>query len=243
MPQPQFAVDGSVRRRIHLFRHGDVSYVTEDGERVADPTAVSLTDWGHAQAAEMGEFTSHLKFDHAACSGLLRTVQTAGGILKGRGLDLQKIPGMQEIRSGDARQNEGVTLEDLAYSFAKAGEPGARYHGGEAFADFEDRVLQGLYSLLETPHWHSMALVLHGGVNRIILGWALGSGLASFAKFEQNTCCLNIIDVDTHPDTGAHVRTLVRGVNITAYNTARHEDHLTTLEVGVARMKKLQDGK
>lgn len=243
MPQPQFAVDGSVRRRIHLFRHGDVSYVTDKGERVADPTAVPLTDWGQEQAVEMGEFLSHLKFDYAACSGLLRTVQTAGGILNGRDLELHKYPDMQEIKSGDARHQQGVTLDDLAYSFAKAGDPGARYHGGEAFAEFEERVLKGLFNLLEQPHWHSMALVLHGGVNRIILGWALGSGLQSFAKFEQNTCCLNIVDVDTHPDTGAHVRTLVRGVNITAYNTARHEDHLTTLEVGVARMKKLQEDK
>jgi len=242
MAEIRKATDGSIRRRIHLFRHGDVSYVTEDGERVPDPRLVPLTDWGHEQAKEMGAFMSHVHFDQAACSGLLRTVQTSAGILAGRDLEPVHVPEMEEIQSSSDRSKMPTTLFDAAYAFAKAHEPGATYRGGETFADFEARVLSGLDRILATPDWNSLALVLHGGVNRIILGWALGSGLDSFANFEQNTCCLNIIDVDTHPETGDIVRKLVRGVNITAYNTARHDDHLTTLETGAEKYRKYFEG-
>ncbi len=241
MPEPRYAIDGSLRRRIHLFRHGDVSYVTDAGERVPDPRVVPLTDWGHEQAKEMGEFMSHVDFDHAACSGLLRTVQTSAGILAGRDLEPAHIPEMEEIQSASDRSILPKTLFEAAYAFARAHEPGATYRGGEVFEHFQTRVLSGLDKILAAPDWQSLALVLHGGVNRILLGWALEAGLESFGNFEQNTCCLNIIDVDTHPETGEVVRKLVRGVNITAYDTARHKDHLTTLEAGASKYRKKFD--
>jgi probable phosphoglycerate mutase len=242
MHEPKFATDGSLRRRIHLFRHGDVSYVTPEGERVPDPRVVPLTDWGHEQAAQMGHFLSHVAFDKAACSGLLRTVQTAEGILEGRDLAPSQVPEMEEIQSSNDRSKMPASLVDAAYAFAGAHEPGASYRGGELYTDFEKRVLAGLDGLISTDDWHSLALILHGGVNRVILSWALGSGLASFSNFEQNTCCLNIIDIDTHPETGEVVRKLVRGVNITAYDTARYNDHLTTLEQGAEKYRRYFEG-
>lgn len=242
MSTPKFATDGSLRRRIHLFRHGDVSYVTPEGERVPDPRLVPLTDWGHEQAKEMGEFLSHLQFDKAVCSGLLRTVQTAEGILNGRNMEVAHIPEMEEVRSSLDRTKMPSTIEEAAYAFAGAHEEGATYRGGEVWTDFEKRVLSGLDGVLGQDDWHSLAMVMHGGVNRVILGWALGSGLSSFSNFEQNTCCLNIIDVDTHPGTGQVVRKLVRGVNVTAYDTARHNDHFTTLEQGAEKYRKYFKG-
>jgi phosphoserine phosphatase len=239
MIAPRYATDGSLRRRIHLFRHGDVSYVTDKGERVADPRTVPLTDWGQEQARQMGEFLSHVPFDHAICSGLLRTVQTSKGILEGRSMEPLHVPEMEEIQSSSDRSQLPTTLKEAAYAFAGAHKPGASYRGGEAFADFQTRVLTGLNGVLSDPGWHSLALVLHGGVNRIILSWALGTGLESFSNFEQNTCCLNIIDIDTDPESGALVRKLVRGMNITAYDTARHNDHFTTLEVGAEKYRKM----
>ncbi|TNE57704.1 MAG: histidine phosphatase family protein [Alphaproteobacteria bacterium] len=239
MEGPRYASDGALRRRIYLFRHGDVSYVGDDGLRVPDPRIVPLTDWGQEQAKEMGGFLASVHFDKAACSGLLRTVQTAKGILGDRGLELVEIPEMEEIRSSSDRSKMPTTLAEAAYAFMIAHEPGATYRGGEAFQDFETRVLTGLQRILAWDDWHSLALVLHGGVNRIILSWALNTGLHSFGNFEQNTCCLNILDVDTDPATGEVMRTLVRGFNITAYDTARQNDHLTTLEAGAAKYRNL----
>ena len=64
----------------------------------------------------------------------------------------------------------------------------------------------------------------HGGVNRVLLAHALGLGLGGIGALEQDPCCLNIVDVD---DAG---RFLVRLINHTPYNTAKHGLDLTTME-------------
>lgn len=62
------AFDGSRRRRIYLFRHGDVSYVDDRGNRVADSTRVPLTDWGREQASLTGKALAKIPFDRAESS-------------------------------------------------------------------------------------------------------------------------------------------------------------------------------
>ena len=232
------AFDGSHRRRIHLFRHGDVSYVDDAGNRVADSRAVPLTDWGREQAAGMRSFMDGVDVDKIICSGLPRTVETANGIFGDRSLDIEIDPAFEEIRSDQNRYQNLPSLNEVAYAFAKAHEPGASYGGGEVFAEVEARIVGAMNRLIADPNWKSLALVAHGGVNRTLLGWASGAGLKGFSTFEQNTCCVNIIDIDTHADTGAHTRTLIRGINITAYDPAKRDVHLTALETIAERMSK-----
>ena len=230
------AFDGSHRRRIHLFRHGDVSYVGSDGTRVADSTIVELTPWGQEQARLMRDYVREIAFDRAVCSGMPRTIQTAEGILGDRGLEIEHHSAFREISSDPNRYQNLAHINEVAYAFKDAHLPSARYGNGEAFGDFAARVIAGLEDLLADPAWNSLALVAHGGVNRAILGWASGAGLAGFSTFEQNTCCLNIIDVDTDPQSGTVVRKLIRGVNLTPYDPVKKDVHLTALEMIAERM-------
>ncbi len=215
------AFDGSIRRRIHFFRHGDVSYVDKEGNRVPDSRAVPLTDWGREQAALMCDYVKELSFDKAVCSGLPRTVETAEGILKGRGLKIEVMSEFEEIRSDPDRYKNLKSLHDVAYAFEGAHLPGARYGEGESFLEFEARIVTGMMHLVADKSWQNLALIAHGGVNRAILGWASGASLGAFHAFDQNTCCLNIVDVDTHPDTGEIRRMTVRGMNITPYDPVK----------------------
>jgi probable phosphoglycerate mutase len=230
MTEQKHAYDGSIRRRIYLFRHGDVSYVTEDGKRVGDERLVPLTPLGIDQAAHMGRFMKDTFLDRAIFTGLRRTRETAQGILSGREIALEERPDFEEIQV----TNEGLAtithMNQIAYAYDEAHLPEARFIGGEKYSDFQTRVVRGLEQILAEPNWSNLALIAHGGTNRVILGWALGMGLRAGAMIEQDTCCLNIIDVDTDPETGEIVRTLVRGLNVTTYDPTRQEDHLTTLE-------------
>jgi len=74
------------------------------------------------------------------------------------------------------------------------------------------------------PSWRHALVVAHGGVNRVLLAHALGGELALLSAFEQDPCCLNILDVD---DAG---RCLVRLVNHTPYATVKLGLELTTME-------------
>jgi probable phosphoglycerate mutase len=67
-------------------------------------------------------------------------------------------------------------------------------------------------------------------VNRVILAWALGTDLRSAARLEQDSCCLNVIDLDHDDQDGRLLRRVVRAVNLTAGDPAKHERWLTSLE-------------
>ncbi len=238
---PRIAFDGSLRRRVYLFRHGDVAYVTNDGSIVADPRAVHLTTQGQQEADAMGKMMADIPIDKAVCSGLPRTIQTLDRILGDRDMPVEQVPDLEELRSdrAQAAYEQGSApapvplpddLNEVAYAFLNAHKPGMKYRNGEAFEDFEARVVPAFEGLLKTPDWHTMALVAHGGVNRVLLGWALGTGLKTFGQFEQDTCCLNVLDIDQDPDDLTIRRVLVRAVNATTYDPPKRERHLTTLE-------------
>ncbi|MBO6679929.1 histidine phosphatase family protein [Parvibaculum sp.] len=231
------AFDGSRRRRIYLFRHGDVSYVDDKGNRVADPAVVPLTDWGREQASLTGKALAKIPFDRAVTSSFPRSMETAGLILEGRGIEIEPLDHFVEIR-GDAFFREQIKdLNDIAYSFRNAHEPGARYNGGDSFEEVNARVCEALENLIAEPEWETLALVAHGGINRLVIGWALGTGLATFAALDQNTCCVNVIDFDEHPETREIVRKSLRALNVTVYDLVKEGNHLHSLEQIATRLK------
>lgn len=222
--------DRTRRRRIHLMRHADAEYIRPDGTRAPDSRLVPLTAKGRAEAAAMGELMSEMEFDRAICSGLRRTRETAGIVLGPRKLDLEIVSELEEIRGGDPIARAKLSPVDYAYAMFRASEPGACYAAGEPFEDFVGRVVPAFNKVLNEPAWTNLLLVAHGGVNRAILTDVTGSGLGAFGTFEQDSACLNIIDIDTCMDTGAVLRRILRGVNITAEDPTKRSRKLTTLE-------------
>jgi probable phosphoglycerate mutase len=231
------AFDGARRRRIYLFRHGDVSYVDDKGNRVADAAAVPLTDWGREQAALTGKALANIPFDRAVSSSFPRSMETARLILDGRGLEIEPQDHFVEFQSNKEFRAQMTDLNDIAYSFRDAAKPGARYNGGDRFEDVNTRVVAALETLIAEPEWETLALVAHGGINRLVIGWAFGTGLQTFAAIDQNTCCLNVIDFDEHPETRAIVRKSVRAMNIAVYDVVKEGNHLQSLEQIATRLR------
>jgi len=219
------------RRRIWLMRHAEAAYIDEHGNITRDPRMVPLSAHGRAEAAQMAKLLEGAGFDRAVCSGLPRTVETAGIVLGGSGPTLEQIPALEEVRGGGAAASGDRPFEprDLAQSLAVANDAGARFLGGESFAELQARVLGAVDALVADPAWSRMLLVCHGGVNRVILAWALGTDLRAAARMEQDSCCLNVIDLDHDGEHGL-LRTIVRALNVTASDPAKQERWLTSLE-------------
>jgi probable phosphoglycerate mutase len=226
--------DRTRRRRIYLMRHAEAEYVRPDGTRAPDSRVVPLTERGRKEAAAMRELLADVPFDRAICSGLLRTRETAGIVLANRDLDLRIVPELEEIRGGDPIARAKQSPVDYAYAMFQAGEPGACYASGEPFQAFVDRVVPAFTAITNDPAWTTLLLVAHGGVNRAILTDITSATLAGFAAFEQDSACLNLIDVDTCLDTGAVLRRILRGVNITAEDPFKKTRRLTSME-GIAK--------
>lgn len=218
----------SGRRRVYLMRHGEVSYFDADG-KVVHPDSVSLTDRGRGQARAMAEMLAEVPFDRAIVSGLPRTVQTAELVLAGRGLALQQHPDLKELRSGDTRGKSFTAVEaEFVYCMESAAEPGARFAGGDVFAEFYARVTDEFQRLLLEPGWRNLLIVAHEGTNRMILGWSSYGGLPAVRSYEQDPCCLNVIDADVVESE--IVRRFIKLMNATPENHAKLGNHLTSME-------------
>jgi broad specificity phosphatase PhoE len=226
--------DRTRRRRVYLMRHAEAEYVRPDGTRAPDSRVVPLTARGRKEAGAMGELLTDIPFDRAICSGMPRTRETAALVLSGRNLDVAIVPELEEIRGGDPVARAKLSPVDYAYAMFQAGHPGACYAFGEPFQAFVDRVVPAFTAITNDPTWSTLLLVAHGGVNRAILTDITSASLAAFGAFEQDSACLNLIDVDTCLDTGAVLRRVLRGVNITAEDPLKKTRRLLTME-GMAK--------
>ncbi len=240
-PGPGQPLDGAVRRRLYLFRHGAVDYIDGEGRWVADPDTVDLNARGQAEAEQMALAFTDVQLDRAACSGLPRTRQTAEIVLRERGLPVLEIPAFREIRPLDAGpDDEFDLLRDLAFAHWRAHEPDARFLGGERYGDFYARIVAAAEAFVVEADWTSAALFAHGGTNAAVLGWVTGIGMAAFGAFDQQTCCLNIIDFDVSQDDCRIVRRTVRALNLTVRDPLKSRRHASDLELLAERIKRLE---
>ncbi|MHA7873117.1 MAG: histidine phosphatase family protein [Hyphococcus sp.] len=230
------------------MRHGHVDYFEPE---VDDLRMVSLTEEGRAQAAAARDALHGCGFDIAVCSGLPRARQTAEIVLEGRetAVAVTDSPGLEELKSGRLRiQSREELAARLAYSFDNAEAPGASFlPEGETFAGAQARIVEALTGLLTTGAWKKALIVAHEGVNRIALGWACGGGLRTIASFEQDLCCVNVIDADITPapdGAGLQIeRMVIKAVNVTPYDYVKNGlsrtslEHLFDVDFGGARPK------
>lgn len=228
------------RRRIYLMRHGHVDYFSKEVVESRDPKLAKLTPQGIAQAQAAGEALSEVKFDFAICSGLRRTRETAEIVLSRQNQktpDLESCEDLQELHSGqyiefESREQLAATM---TFQFENAHNPGATFlDGGELFSVAQERIVRSIVALLERPDWHTALLVLHEGVNRIILSWMCQAALNASACFEQDTGCINILDFDLVPDANDEKtvleRRIIKSVNLTPENYIKHGMNLRSLE-------------
>jgi len=188
------------RRRIFLMRHGSVTYFDATGKPFL-PESVPLNEAGRVQASAAGqEFArQQLRFDRVIVSGLPRTVETAQRALAetGQQIELEIWPELEEIRGG---RLSAIPDEQIQAAFTGAFEgvvaEDKRFLGGESVGELMDRVHPALARLRADKSWDTVLLVLHGGVNRAILSYALTGGQRTFfGGMSQTAGCINALDV------------------------------------------------
>jgi broad specificity phosphatase PhoE len=206
------------RRRIYLMRHGAVAYF-EDG-RPVDPHDVLLTKTGRDQARAAATLLGDVSFDRVITSGLRRTLETAHIVAPNVGPE--SWPELRELES----RLFNIPVEELEYAFVGAFRgilpEDVRFLGGETIGSLFDRVLPAVDRLIADDTWDVVLAVLHGGVNRAILSYALTGGRTFLGNFEQTPGCINVLDVGDD--------WIVRAVGVAPYDLAHLGGRATTME-------------
>ncbi|MFN3628582.1 MAG: histidine phosphatase family protein [Casimicrobiaceae bacterium] len=221
------------RRRIVLMRHGDVTYFDEAGRPFVAET-VPLSARGRAEADAAGALlaSAGLRFDRIITSGLPRTVETAERVLAacpaaGTAPRIEQWPTWQEIQGGRLAD---IPRAEIERAFLGAFDPtvpvhARRFLGGETVGAFIERVEQGLTALLADPGWDCVLLVLHGGVNRVLLSRLLFGEARLDDTFAQDTGAITMIDVGW-----AGAANVLRLLNYAALDPMQTATRRTTLE-------------
>ncbi|MEO8935301.1 MAG: histidine phosphatase family protein [Burkholderiaceae bacterium] len=228
------------RRRIFLMRHGSVTYFDSSGKPFL-PESVPLNETGRTQATAAGAVFAQLglHFDRVITSGLPRTVETATRVLAEtqQVVAIEVWPALEEIRGGRLSTISDETLRD---AFVGAFEGMVAEHrqflGGETIGQLLDRVLPAIAALRADDRWETVLLVLHGGVNRAIVSYALTGQRYFLGNLSQAPGCINALDVGSDPADW-----VVRLTNYAPYDLLQPGERDTTMEALYAQYLKFRE--
>ncbi len=184
--------------RIVLIRHGQTAWnrtVRFRGQ--ADPP---LDKVGREQAEATARYVAERwPVDVVYASPMGRAVETGQAIARAHGLSVQAFDGLLDIDFGEW---EGHSPEEvkkrypgLLQAWFEAPQT-VKVPGGESLAIVRERVTGGLREVLHSHREQTVAMVGHMVVNRVLLCAVLGLGNEHFWRLRQDTCAINVFDVD-----------------------------------------------
>jgi len=215
------------------MRHGSVDYFLPDGTPL-HPGTVALNEAGRAQADAAGALFAGagVRFDRVVASGLARTVETAQRALAAAGqpgLVIACDPRLAEIRPGRLGD---IPRDELRAAFTRVFSADAdvesyQFLGGETVGEMLDRCLPAFDDLLADTQWRCALCVLHGGINRALLGRALTGRRSFLGRLEQSPACINVLDIGLEARDPEFV---VRAVNLAPTQWLHERERATTME-------------
>jgi broad specificity phosphatase PhoE len=228
------------RRRIYLMRHGSVTYFDGEGKPYL-PESVPLNALGRAQAIAAGRVfaSENLQFDRVILSGLPRTVETATLVLAetGQNIPLEAWPDLEELRGGKLSSIADIDLnEAFIGAFEGVVAEHKQFLGGESVGQLMDRVYPAIDRLRADPSWDTILVVLHGGVNRAIISYALTNQRLFLGNLAQAAGCINALDVGAD-----QADWVVRMINYSPPSQLQGESRHTTMEALLAQYRKFRD--
>ena len=179
---------------IYLLRHGEIE--DQANPRYIGQTDRALSKKGRAQADVWRKQLEGEGIASIFCSDLIRSIETAEIISKGRQMEIQTEPDLGEINLGDW---DGHAMQEIRTEFpAEWAERGEhidtfRPPKGESFGDLYGRVVPVFEKIAENAS-NSVLIVGHAGVNRMILCRVLGMPIRNLFSIQQDYGALNLID-------------------------------------------------
>ncbi len=184
---------------LYLVRHGETE--GSEARRYKGSLDVPLSENGVEQMKRTAGFIRSVldgrPLSAVFCSDLIRAKKSAELIALPHGLAPTVLDALRERNFGEW---EGLSFDEIRRKFpgafeAWAGDP-LTYSpvGGESTLEVRDRVVGALEEILARHDGGDIAVVAHGGVNRVALCHLMGVPLENIFRVEQDFACVNIIE-------------------------------------------------
>lgn len=181
--------------KVFLMRHGEV--VNGGERRYNGHIDIDITENGVQQMHRLAETLVGKEVSVVYASDLIRSVKGAEIIGKRIGASLKSF---RELRERSVGCWEGLTVEEIKQRFPdeyvawRADLLGYRPPNGECLTDVQERILPFYKQIVASHRDQTIAMLLHGGINRVILADALGMPPLNLFRIEQDYGALNIIE-------------------------------------------------
>lgn len=190
---------------VYIIRHGLT--VNAEEKRYVGHLDVPLSPEGEKQMERLACHLTHktneiplptradIRLDSVYCSDLRRATQSAEIISRPFGLQPVVVPNLRECNFG---RWEGMTFDEIDHAYpdefhAWVNDPLTFFPvGGESTEAVRDRVIPAFRDIIEKEMGKKIAIVAHGGVNRIIICELLGIPLQNMFRIEQDYSALNV---------------------------------------------------
>jgi len=195
--------------RVYLMRHGEVRNGGE--KRYNGHIDIDITEIGREQMERLAGMLAGKNITAVYSSDLIRS--TKGAEIISQSLDLTYTP-LRDLRERSVGKWEGLTAEEIRdrfpgeYAAWRADLLNYRPPNGECLLDVRERILPVYKKLVGSHPGREIAMLLHGGINRVIIADALGLDLMNLFRIDQSFGALNIID---YYDDGMAVIKLLNG--------------------------------
>ncbi len=184
------------RTRIYLLRHGEVENPRGTFYSQMD---VPLSKQGRAQSRKAAEHISRTgTCAEVISSDLSRCRYLAGLVSELTGARTLLTRALREVNFG---KWSGLTWKEIEEAYPGEFQrrmddlAGFRPPGGESLSDVASRVMPVIYAAAERNPGKEIAVVAHGGVNRVVLARLLGMPLDNIFSIDQGYACLNVVDL------------------------------------------------
>ncbi len=181
--------------RVYLIRHGEV--VTFQKKSFNGHHDVALTPRGILQLEEVAGRLASQPIRAVYTSDLQRSIQGGEAIAKVCSAPLYQVPALREKNFGRWEQctaQEVADLDPKGWAEWMTDPFDTRPERGETYREVLQRVGSAFKEILKKHPGEEIAVVAHGGVNRVVLADALDQSPSALFRIEQKYAALNIID-------------------------------------------------
>lgn len=182
-----------VTQRLILIRHGEPDESLRG--RCYGRIDADLSPRGRSQLTQTSR-SIHTPLAAVYSSPRRRALQSAAIVAAGR----TRVTVHDDLRELDFGRLEGLTYAAIAaqypslFSAWMTAPTAVAFPDGERFGEMASRVRAAIVSIRSNHPSGSIAIVSHGGVNRIALAEAIGLPLDCIFRIDQGYGCMNVVD-------------------------------------------------
>jgi len=177
-----------------LIRHGHNDWA--DKKLAGWLPDVHLNELGRKQAQDLVERLKPIEIAAIYASPLDRTVETAQPLARARGLKINKVPHLGEVKYGDWQgQSLKVLAQKKEWKHVQAAPSTFTFPNGESFRELQNRAVAAVEKIAAAHADDTVALFSHGDVIKVIVAYYAGIALDNFQRIAVSPASISVITV------------------------------------------------